>query len=491
MADEPFGFFLRRRVDGKFSGFAYGTKLDDLRKIGDPPVKEEEKPKDSSDGEAALPQDETHPLEKLMKEAVASGLSQFDLIWVSAGARTLFANAFMENEVLTKVDNHCKKFEETEKYTIWTVPEDTYFEIAESHDQLKQLRRGLETLPAAVLMNMVATFDSTVVEIIRSMFTLKSELFKELDRSVDVKDILSVASLEELQGKIIDQEVYKFSRGSHDEQTAFIEKNFHVEIRKSWKRWADFIEIFERRNLIAHGEKEFNNRYSSICQSNGHSGSEKLLGEKIELRREYLAQSCDILIEFSVLLIFSLWKKHYTADEEKAFDQINDTIFNLIGRGRYMLATRLSEYVLSLKGTKMTELVRRMIIVNNASAYRHAGNRDKSDKVLNEVDWSAASDNFKICVAALKDDMDEVERVMPLVIQADSIEKSSFRSWPVFKFAREDKRFQDAFEKAFGEALLRGKIEAKDSEGDVAQSDGMKEGQQVSGETSEDIKTVH
>lgn len=425
-----------------------------------------------------------------MTEAVASGLSQFDLIWVSAATGSIFVESFIKFEITDKVSADCSIVEEKDDWTIWSMPDYKYFEIADKREELKQLERGLHSFPAAVLMNMVASFDSTIVDLIRSMFTLNSNLFRDLGRSVDVKEVLAASSIEDLQSQIINDEVYKFSRGSHDEQTAFIEKYFHIQIKKTWKRWPDFIEIFERRNLIAHGERLFNHRYVNICSSHGHQGSEKLLGSKIKLSQSYLSQSCDILIEYAVLTIFSLWRKHFKDQEEAAFSKINETVFNLILRKRYNLATRLSEYVLSIKSDGMSDFVRRMLIVNNASAYLHAENADKCKKVLKSVDWSASADNFKICVAALMDDMDEVERIMPIIAQTKAIEKNSFRTWPVFRFARENKRFQTAFEVAFNEPLLRNKSENESIQPSVSE-DGNEDAEVTPPEVIPDANTLH
>ena len=96
-----------------------------------------------------------------------------------------------------------------------------------------------------------------------------------------------------------------------------------------------------------------------------------------------------------------------------------------------------------------------MIAVNVASAYLHDGKEIECNRVLGEYDWSACSENYKICVAALKKDVDETVSFMDTVIKGEMILKDSFRSWPVFDFVRDEKVFQDKFEEHFGEPLRR------------------------------------
>jgi hypothetical protein len=119
----------------------------------------------------------------------------------------------------------------------------------------------------------------------------------------------------------------------------------------------------------------------------------------------------------------------------------------------------------------MPDIARKMLIVNNACAYRHAGNIDKCNRILDAVDWTASSDNFRLCVAALKDDMGVLTTLMPSVASSEAITKISFRTWPVFKFAKERKEFQDAFFVAFGEPLLPGKSEPSNAGGEDDISD--------------------
>ena len=56
-------------------------------------------------------------------------------------------------------------------------------------------------------------------------------------------------------------------RGSHDEQIEYIEKNLHIDIRNHYEEWGEFIEIFERRNIISHGNYIINSHYVRNCNN--------------------------------------------------------------------------------------------------------------------------------------------------------------------------------------------------------------------------------
>lgn len=115
-------------------------------------------------------------------------------------------------------------------------------------------------------MSIVATFDSNIADVVRDMLTIKSDLSQTGSKTILLSDILHLSSIAEIKEKLISDKVYLFSRGSHEDQLKFIEENFHISIKSHWKRWPDFIEVFERRNLIAHREKTFTKRYVAICK---------------------------------------------------------------------------------------------------------------------------------------------------------------------------------------------------------------------------------
>ena len=232
-----------------------------------------------------------------------------------------------------------------------------------------------------------------------------------------------------------------------------LRKNFHIAIKSHWKRWPDFIEIFERRNLIAHGESKFTRRYVEICTKHQHKGSEKLLNTPILLTPAYLTQSVNVLLEFSVLLVFSLWRKQFPDDEKKAFESVGQNCFMLISNKRFKVSIRILEYVLALKNTKAPEDIRRMMVVNLASAYKHMKDAKRCVEVLDSMDWSASADNYKICVAALKENIIEVLRLMPVVVSSKTIEKEDLRDWPVFSFMRDNSEFCERFHEIFGESI--------------------------------------
>ena len=244
-------------------------------------------------------------------------------------------------------------------------------------------------------------------------------------------------------------------RKSYTEQIKFVESNLNVSIIAHYERWPNFVEIFERRNLVAHGNLIVNEIYVRNCKEVKYTDASNLtIGETLRLSPKYLHSSVELLIEFGILLVFVLGKKHITAQDDKAFQYLNHTGFELIASKRPRLARRLLEFgVKQKKGC--SEETYRMMIVNLANSYKKLKDEAGCLKVIDSIDWSASRDDFQICVASLRGDVERFIELLPKIAGSKSISVRSFREWPVFDWIREDKRIAFEFERVFGEPIAR------------------------------------
>lgn len=384
--------------------------------------------------------------------------------------------AFIFGQIVGPVQKNAEKIDEDEKFELYGLDEEQFAEVVRSERKFKMSSKGMSRLPYATLLSIVATFDTLVVDILAKMLRLQSDWLEKSQREIPLSRLASASSVEQIIKEEISEELYLFSRGSHSEQADYIRNNFGLYIKKDWKRWPDYIEVFERRNLVAHGETKFHGRYVDICKKEVHKGAEKLLNKDVYLTESYLKQSCNILTEFLVLLSFSLFRKFVREKEDDAFTNLNEAVFNFLQAGHHVVAINLAEYALSLKNVKISEKTRLMLIVNHASAVRHEGDKDKSNEILNQYDWSASSDIFKICVASVRGDSVEFSRLLPEMKVSQKIEAYELLSWPCFKFMLEDEIGRACIDEHFDlKASISGvadtgSIEADGPSADIADS---------------------
>ena len=242
-------------------------------------------------------------------------------------------------------------------------------------------------------------------------------------------------------------------RGSHDEQIRYLEDKLNIKIRSHYDGWGGFMEIFERRNLIAHGNYIVNSHYVKNCNKHGLEVGEDQVGERLLLEEGYLRRSSERLLEFGMSLIFVLWLKHFEDSQEAAYMSFNHHILELIKDGQSRVAAKLLELALFKQTSNSSERVQKIMTINLANAYKKLDDDDKAQKVIAAVDWSAATNDFQICIAAIKGDIEGFVELMPLVAQGKLIDKSEFREWPVFDWVREERSVREAFQELFGEPI--------------------------------------
>ncbi|MGN7931454.1 hypothetical protein [Sphingopyxis sp. 22461] len=395
--------------------------------------------------------DPTSAFQTFIGRACDTGLALRELSVAARPLHSMYSAIVTRIDIVDPVRSSGDLIEKTDAFEIYGISTDRLAKIREAHRQLDRMENGFAFLPTAVLLTAVSSFDSSINDFVRQMLKDHPEHIENGERKLSFKEILKCGDFEELRDRLVDEEVYDFSRGSHDEQVRQIEKWFGVKVIETWRRWPDFIEIFERRNLVAHGESAFTDRYVRICQSHGHKGAEELLGTELKLTYRYLLQMVNVLIEFQILLALVIWRKRKGFGDKDLFPHINHVCYKMIFQRLYIAPINILEFCLSLKGSDVDSSTRLMMIVNQASALKHNKENEKCHKVIDSQDWSSSADNFRICVAAIREDIEEVCSIFPAVVANKSISCDDFREWPVFDFVSKDERFQKCFFEAFGE----------------------------------------
>ena len=278
----PAYFAIRCREEGDTPSFSFGIDLDSIKiwASGEETISDKsiasEKVGNTADSE-------TRPLAELLSRVADVGLGLSELILALRSVAGIFTNLVSRFEVVEPIKNSSVEIEKTAEYEIYGISADRMIKVREQHRRLLRMESGFDTIPTSVLLTIVATFDSVISDIVRTMLSRHPERFVSGEKSLQVSDVLNMSSFEDFKSKLVDDEVYQFSRGSHDEQVKNIENWFNVKILDSWDKWPDFIEIFERRNLIAHGEKFYTARYAKICALHGHKNAVDRVGDPITL----------------------------------------------------------------------------------------------------------------------------------------------------------------------------------------------------------------
>jgi len=358
---------------------------------------------------------------------------------------------------------------ETGEYELYQIGIEHTSEISRRLQHSTSVAQGIKILPRLFILGLISAYDVFLSNLIRTILLKKPDILPFSEKNFSFKDLLEIGSIEAARERIIEKEVESVIRSSHADQIRWLEKKLEMTLTKDLKIWPDFIEICERRNLITHTGGVISSQYISVCKEHGVDVAARRVGDELTVDQRYYAHAVTVILEMGIKLTQVIWRKLVPTEIEQAATELNKFAYATIVNRKYKAAAEILEFGLQTLKKHGTEAIRKSMIVNYANAVKLGGDKSGAERILDSEDWSAAKDVYKLCVAAVKDDVDRVISMMETTVRSGELEVSEIRDWPVFEKMRSDLRFVDAFEKAFGEKLILDKetkstIKAKDED---------------------------
>ncbi|WP_271438502.1 hypothetical protein [Pontixanthobacter luteolus] len=363
-------------------------------------------------------------------------------------------SAGLEGQIYGLVKEHGNEVESGEDYETYEITQEHLTYIQKHLFDMKEVDEGMKILPSSILLSLVATFDSIIGDFARQLLTLNPAKLESSEKTISYRELFNLSDLETTRSRLIDDEISNLLRGSHKKQAEYLENLIETKIVSHYERWPNFIEIFERRNAYAHNNGFASEEYLKKIRQAKYPAKDLELGIHLKLSTSYLHKSVDILTEFLTILSFVAWRK-LGEDPSEAFSALSFAAYTHITKRRFLLAIKLLDFALHRQPRDgVSDAALRQMYVNLANAYKKKGEGEKCHSVLKELDWSATSLDFKICLASLNEDVEEVCKLLPNAVSSGDIQKNDIREWPVFDWVREDEKVREAFHEIFGEALI-------------------------------------
>ncbi|MBN1547912.1 MAG: hypothetical protein JW902_14775, partial [Syntrophaceae bacterium] len=218
--------------------------------------------------------------------------------------------------------------------------------------------------------------------------------------------------------------------------------------RKGLDIWGEFIEITERRNLFVHSNGVVSSQYLKVCEQHGHNLKNISVGDILTVDSEYLKRAYKVNYEISVKLAHVLWRKLFPSEREDADINLNNVCFDLVSKGKNVLASDLLEFAISLP-KHHSDTVKRMMVINLAQAYKRSNKEEKCTEILKRFDWSATGYEFKLAVAVLNEDFERSAKLLKIVVNTGDLSEKEIVEWPLFKEFRKTDEFLAGFKELF------------------------------------------
>lgn len=109
---------------------------------------------------------------------------------------------------------------------------------------LKELRRSFKeidrhsnsaparTLSKSLFINLFATFDMFLGELVSCLYRLNKDLYKNIKREIPLSEALLFESIDELKQAVLDKEIENLKRKSYKDQFKEMEERFNISLTK-------------------------------------------------------------------------------------------------------------------------------------------------------------------------------------------------------------------------------------------------------------------
>jgi hypothetical protein len=442
---------LRSGTLRKIKGLIDEVLSDEIEGLGDVPVKKSI----GDDNSSAISSDPNPRGLTIYLHNFYENLGKFyELNFICDNVDRVFLRSYFNNQLKEFVAENTDKTTKYKGVEIESIKQDKLPEFERRYRRYGDICDATSHLHPSMLLSIVATFDTLFADLSKSLLKLRPERYDSSDRQYSVAELLAMSRDGDFIDQVISDEVDSLMNRSHAEQIKFFEKSFSVSISEKFNKWPNYLEIFERRNLIAHGGARVNKRYIENCER--HKIECKFEeGDEIIVDFEYIKCSIDTMIEFGTILAFAAWLKQVPDDRDDAFQAMNDICYDLLKLKRSRVAKELLELCLNDFGKLTNDMMRKMMTVNLAIALRKMNNDKAAFAALDREDWSASSPMFQTCVYAVRGDVKNASGFLPKAKATspgdDGISLEDVAEWPAFDWVRDMKMFQNKVRSEFGQ----------------------------------------
>ena len=305
-------------------------------------------------------------------------------------------------------------------------------------------------IPESLFVSLISQFDSFLNQLLRILFEIRPEYINNSERNLTFSELIELNSIENAREFMIEKEVESVLRKSHSEHFDYLENKLNMPLRKNLPVWDKFIEITERRNLFVHCDGVVSSQYLKVCEKHNVDLSDIKVNQRLSIDPEYFNKAYDCLFELAVKLTHTLWRKLLKEDLKNADRHLNDICFELLSNRQFGLADNLLKFACD-QNNFFNDALKNVFVVNRALSMYLQNKPEDAKSIINQKDWSASSDDFKLAHLVLNENYDECYTLMKKIGKDGKVDKENYRTWPLFLKLRKEDRFKETYKEIFGE----------------------------------------
>jgi hypothetical protein len=337
------------------------------------------------------------------------------------------------------------------------IPDNKTWKLERLRNRVERREHALRIVSESFLVTLISQFDTFVGALVRAVLIERPEILNASDRVLTFAQLQRFASMDDARIHLMDKEIDQLLRGSHSDQIVWFEKRMgksKVPFTGRLGKWPAFIEATERRNVVIHADAQASHQYLEVCKSVGVDlPADMTVGTRLNINLSYYEGAYEATVEVGLRLGIIVWLQFRPQDGLLILVTLNAIILDYVNEGKFALARDICEFGCSLVAEYGNEGTKKMLTLNLAQCHKWLNDEARMKKVLDAEDWSASDLACKLALAVLKDDPVRVEGAVRDLAKINGIEPNHYRSWPIFRKLRNDKKFQDLFLEVYGEPL--------------------------------------
>lgn len=363
------------------------------------------------------------------------------------------------NEAFDKAFKNLKDFEkdnilyeEINGKKAMLVKADSAQQFEDLNKQLRAYGLAFKTIPRSYVMALVSQYDAFLGRLLRVIFLTKPELLNSSERNLTFSQLVEFGSVDDAKEFILEKEVEGVLRRSHTEQFQWMESKFDIPLRKGLDAWTTFVEVTERRNLFVHTGGVVSSQYLKVCKENGVDLHKTELGDELSVSPAYFEKAYNVMFQIGFKLAHVLWRKFNPDEIEGADTNLISIGYDTLHEENYPLTKMIFDFATQTLKKHGREESRRIMIVNQALAYKWSGEENKAKSFISQEDWSATRARFRLAEAVLLDKFEDAYEIMREIGKNDrEVAKEDYRDWPLFKIIKKEAKFREIFQEIFSE----------------------------------------
>jgi hypothetical protein len=330
--------------------------------------------------------------------------------------------------------------------------------VRKLNECLTQHTKALRLLNETVLQQMVNAWERVLGDLLAWKLNADPDALPK-NRTISLSEVMSFSDFEEVHRHVVEGEVADFLKSKTTlEQIKYFKDEFGADLKSHFPAVDELCEIVLRRHAVVHARgiasSEYCRRVSKLKKLRS-APPEK--GKPLVLDAGYIRRAWSVIFSAGVILTHLVARthardKHCKKDEKTADSFLVNAAFNGIKSKQYEAAIFVLEYAHALRLASTSSDL--MVLVNLAQAHKWSGDDEKCLVLLDEHDWGSCSANFRLCVAALREDCELLRKELEVAAREGTVGIAELHEWPVFQKVRCNEDFTTVLKSTFGEDAI-------------------------------------